>query len=138
MTSRRRSPSTIHGIRYRLNFLAACCPPGWKIRLQMSIRDGIDFNLLAMDHLAAFSGAAHKGIRFRPYRNSSWFVPPVVWVLSLARSGMKKTAARDIALDELRRTDIAMWQEHLVKQKAYDTLPKKEKRRITSRRRPNI
>jgi hypothetical protein len=58
----------------------------------LAMRDGVCPGALAMAYLAAASGAAPKAARFMPYQSGDWSVPPIVWVMTIADSGQRKTA----------------------------------------------
>ena len=49
----------------------------------LALRHGACPGALAMAHLAAVSGAAHKGSRFMPY-GYGWTVRPIIWVMLIA------------------------------------------------------
>jgi hypothetical protein len=68
----------------------------------LALRDGVCPGALAMAYLAAASGAAPKAARFLPYQNGDWSVPPIVWVMTIADSGQRKTAIEDRAFVALR------------------------------------
>lgn len=93
-----------------------------------SLRDGICPGLLAMAYLAAASGAASKAIRFTPYQNSTWSVPPTIWVMAIAASGQRKTAVEDIAFAPLRAVHGETWGLHHDRMRAWNALPGKDQR----------
>jgi hypothetical protein len=75
-------------------------------------RDGVCSGALAMAYLAAVSGAANKASRFSPYPNTSWSVPPVVWVMPIAESGQRKTAIQELAFEGVRKANREIWNAH--------------------------
>jgi hypothetical protein len=93
-----------------------------------ALRDGVCPGALAMAYLAATSGAASKASRFTPYQNSRWSVPPVVWVLTIADSGQRKTAIEDLAFVALREVNAEIWRAHRDRMRAWQGLPKNEQK----------
>jgi hypothetical protein len=96
----------------------------------LALRDGVCPGALAMAHLAAVSGAAHKATRFKPYHNSEWDVPPVVWIMLIAMSGQRKTAAQEVAFASLQQIDDEAWQEYRVKLQEWNQRPPQEKKSV--------
>ena len=78
----------------------------------LAMRDGVCPGALAMAYLAAASGAAPKAARFMPYQSGDWSVPPIVWVMTIADSGQRKTAIEDRAFVALREVHAAVWRAH--------------------------
>jgi Protein of unknown function (DUF3987) len=95
-----------------------------------ALRNGFCPGVLAMAYLAAASGAASKASRFAPYANSTWWVPPVVWVMPIADSGQRKTAIEDIAFAALRDVHGKVWGNHRARMQAWKAIPEKERREI--------
>jgi hypothetical protein len=91
-------------------------------------RDGVCPGALAMAYLAAVSGAANKSARFVPYANSSWSVPPIIWVMTIADSGQRKTAIEDMAFAGLRKAHAKVMRDHSQRLKQWQRLSKQEQR----------
>jgi hypothetical protein len=98
------------------------------IVLAFAARDGVCPGALAMAYLAAASGASPKGSRFRAYQNSTWSVPPIVWVMTIADSGQRKTAIEDLAFVALRNEHAALWRAHQDRMQAWQALSAKVRR----------
>jgi hypothetical protein len=94
----------------------------------LALRDGVCPGALAMAYLAAVSGAAHKGSRFKPYQTSDWCVPPIVWVMVIADSGQRKTAIEDRAFAGLRSAHTDVWRVHRDRLRQWNALPAKDRR----------
>lgn len=91
-------------------------------------RDGVCPGALAMAYLAAVSGAANKSARFVPYANSDWKVPPIIWVMTIANSGQRKTAIEDLAFAGLRSAHAKIMRAHWEQLRQWNRLPKQEQR----------
>jgi hypothetical protein len=83
---------------------------------------------LAMAYLAAASGAAPKDSRFAPYANSAWSVAPIIWIMTIADSGQRKTAIEDLAFAALRGAHAEKWRAHSNRMRAWRVLPTKTQR----------
>jgi hypothetical protein len=103
----------------------------------LAIRDGVCPGALAMAYLAAASGAAPKASRFKPYQNSDWLVPPIVWVMTIADSGQRKTAIGDSAFRAIREAHAALWRAHRARLQAWQALPLEERRGTTKPEEPH-
>jgi Protein of unknown function (DUF3987)/Primase C terminal 2 (PriCT-2) len=92
-------------------------------------RSGTCPGMMSMAHLAAASGAASKASRFQPYRNDdTWSVPPIIWLLMIALSGQRKTAAQDLAFAPLRGLDAVTWLRFHARLRDWQDLPPKVRR----------
>ena len=94
----------------------------------VSLRDGVDFGAQCSAYLAAASAAAPKNVRFDPYGDASWSVPPNLWILILAESGQRKTRILDTALAPLRDMHGARWGEYMDELQAWRSLSDEERR----------
>jgi hypothetical protein len=102
-----------------------------------ALRDGVCPGALAMAFLAAASGATNKAARFAPYGNTSWFVPPIIWVMTIADSGQRKTAIEDLAFASLREVHANVWREHQKTARKWASLSAKEKRETAKPEEPH-
>ena len=96
----------------------------------LAMRDGVCPGALAMAYLAAASGAAPKAARFMPYQSGDWSVPPIVWVMTIADSGQRKTAIEDRAFVALREAHAAVWRTHRRRLQEWQALPVDERRTV--------
>ena len=92
-----------------------------------ALRNGFCPGVLAMAELAAISGAASKAIRFTPYQNSTWWVPPIIWVMPILDVGQRKTAIQEIAFAPVRAAHSELWRHHRGRMRAWHALSPKEK-----------
>jgi hypothetical protein len=92
-----------------------------------ALRNGFCPGVLGMAYIAAASGAASKASRFTPYQNSTWWVPPIVWVMPIADSGQRKTAIEDIAFQALRDVHGEIWRQHRDALRNWKAIPPKER-----------
>jgi hypothetical protein len=100
-------------------------------------RDGVCPGALAMAYLAGASGASPKGSRFKPYQHSNWSVPPIVWVMTIADSGQRKTAIEDLAFVALREAHAELWRAHRNRMHAWQALPAKVRKETTKPEEPH-
>jgi hypothetical protein len=99
--------------------------------LTLAHRSGICPAMLSMAHLAAVSGATHKNSRFQPYSaDPTWTVPPIIWVMVIADSGQRKTAAQELAFGGLREADSETWRRYFSDLRRWKTLPAKQRKEI--------
>jgi hypothetical protein len=103
----------------------------------LAIRDGVCSGGLAMAYLAAASGAAPKAARFMPYQNGGWSVPPIVWVMTIADSGQRKTAIEDRAFVALRDAHAEVWRTHRRRLQEWQALPADERRNTAKPEEPH-
>jgi hypothetical protein len=92
-----------------------------------ALRNGFCPGVLSMAELAAISGAASKSIRFTPYQDSIWWVPPIVWVLAILDVGQKKTAIQELAFAPLKKAHNELWAPFGVQLRQWRALSAKEK-----------
>lgn len=102
-----------------------------------ALRDGVCPGALAMAYLAAVSGASNKSARFMPYANSDWKVPPIIWVMTIANSGQRKTAIEDLAFDGLRSAHAKVMRVHWEQLREWNRLPKQEQRNVPKPEEPH-
>lgn len=103
----------------------------------LAMRDGVCPGALAMAYLAAASGAAPKAARFMPYQNGDWSVPPIVWVMTIADSGQRKTAIEDRAFVALREVHAAVWRAHRRRLQEWQALTGEERRAVPKPEEPH-
>ena len=92
-----------------------------------ALRNGFCPGVLAMAELAAISGAASKAIRFTPYQNSTWWVPPIIWVMPILEVGQRKTAIQEIAFAPVRAAHSELWRHHRGRMRTWHALSPKDK-----------
>jgi hypothetical protein len=93
-----------------------------------ALRNGFCPGVLAMAYLAAASGASSKASRFSPYTNSTWWVPPIIWVMPIADSGQRKTAIEDTAFAALREVHGEIWRQHRDAIRSWRAIPSQERK----------
>jgi hypothetical protein len=103
----------------------------------LAMRDGVCPGALAMAYLAAASGAAPKAARFMPYQSGDWSVPPIVWVMTIADSGQRKTAIEDRAFVALREVHAAVWRAHRRRFQEWQALTGEERRTVPKPEEPH-
>jgi hypothetical protein len=93
----------------------------------VALRDGIDYGAACFAHIVAASGAAPKNIRFRPYDNAPWDVPPIVWLLLVADTAQRKTALMEAAFGPLRQVELDNWRTADAAAAAWKATPEAER-----------
>jgi hypothetical protein len=79
----------------------------------ISLRDGVDYGAQCSAYVGAASAAAPKNVRFFPYDDASWSVPPILWLLLLNESGQRKTRILNTALAPLRDMHDTRWGKYM-------------------------
>jgi hypothetical protein len=95
----------------------------------VSLRDGVDFAAQSIAYIAAASGAAPKNVRFAPYKDDGWAVPPILWVMLIAESGQRKTAIMETAFRALRTRHGSVWAEFMQELNQWRALPETDRRK---------
>lgn len=95
---------------------------------QIALADGVDMGAQAMAFIAAASGAADKQSRLDAYLNGRFMVPPIIWAMVVADSGMRKTAILHTAFSALKRETGKRWSDYQLALKRYRHLPAEERR----------
>ena len=95
---------------------------------EIAIADGVDMGAQAMAFLAATSGAADKQSRLNVYPNGRFMVPPVLWLMILAESGMRKSPILQTAFSSIKRATGQRWRDYQQEKKRYDGLGLEDQR----------
>jgi hypothetical protein len=95
---------------------------------EIAVADGVDMGAQAMAFLAAASGAADKQSRLDVYLNGRFMVPPILWVMILAESGMRKSPILQTAFAPIKRATGHRWRDYQREKKRYDELRLEDQR----------
>jgi hypothetical protein len=95
---------------------------------EIAIADGVDMGAQAMAFVTAASGAADKQSRLDVYLNGRFMVPPIVWAMILAASGMRKSPILKTAFGPIKRATGKRWDEYRQAMKRYESLSAEEQR----------
>lgn len=95
---------------------------------EIALADGVDMGAQAMAFVTAASGAADKQSRLDVYLNGRFMVPPVVWTMVLAESGMRKSPILRTAFAPIKRATGERWHEHRQAMRQYEALPAADRR----------
>jgi hypothetical protein len=90
-------------------------------------RDGVDFGMLGMAVIGAVSTAAAKDARFSPYVSVPWTVPPILWIMLIGESGLRKTLLDGVAFAPIRALQSSMWRDYRTELNAWKRADKKER-----------
>jgi hypothetical protein len=95
---------------------------------EIALADGVDMGAQAMAFVTAASAAADKQSRLDVYLNGRFMVPPVLWTMVLAESGMRKSPILHTAFAPIKRATGERWHEHRQAVKQFEALPAAERR----------
>jgi hypothetical protein len=93
---------------------------------EASLRDGIDLGALGMTAVTAASAAAPKDARFVPYGND-WTVPPIVWLMLVGDSGVRKTRLETFIFAPLYAIHAELWRPYRDAMREWHSLPPNER-----------
>jgi hypothetical protein len=116
-------------VRDPIRWPGGILPAAWEEKLTRYAEIyGYDPAALMLSFIGAGSAAADKRARFRPYHQTDWEVPPIIWVVLVAQSGSRKTAIWRRAMEVLTRINrerMAAWKK---RHDDWHSLPSKERK----------
>lgn len=102
----------------------------------MAETSGIDPGAVGIAALLAVSGAAPKNCRLKPYGdNHSFVVPPILWAMTVAPSGQRKTYLNDVFVALRHHRDEA-WHQYQTQLADWNVLDPQSKKETPKPREP--
>jgi Protein of unknown function (DUF3987) len=95
---------------------------------EITLADGVDMGAQAMAFITAASGACDKQSRLDVYLNGRFLVPPVVWTMVLAESGMRKSPILQTAFAPIKRANGRRWRDYQTEMKCFAALKPEDQR----------
>jgi hypothetical protein len=104
----------------------------------LNLRHGIDMGVIAMTVLAGVAAAAPKNARFIPYQGDElWRVPPIIWLMLIGESGMRKSLLDAIGFAAVRNAHAAVWGPYMQELRRWKALSTKDKHNTSKPSQPH-